>query len=234
MATAESTRRNIDKQRRGADGKVLGSTPTKKIVEALDECYKAIRANHPEVPGVVLVVGASSRRAHGHFHAMTWAKNDGKGDVAGYEDHEIMLSGQTLARSAEDVFGTLLHEAAHALAQVRGVQDTSRQGRFHNTRFKALAEEVGMVVEKIPGIGWSGTSIPDETKRKYRAEITMLRRTLKTHRIPEWEREKAPRKKTTVKLQTASGRTVTVPITFHEAGPIFDGATGELFEKVED
>ncbi|MFD1534873.1 hypothetical protein [Pseudonocardia aurantiaca] len=34
------------------------------------------------------------------------------------------------------------HEkAAHALAHVRGIKDTSRQGRWHNARFKALAEE---------------------------------------------------------------------------------------------
>jgi hypothetical protein len=29
------------------------------------------------------------------------------------------------------VLGTLLHEAAHGLAQARSIQDTSRQGRYH-------------------------------------------------------------------------------------------------------
>lgn len=230
MANNEATRRNIDRQRRGADGKVLGSSPTKKIIEALDECYKAIRAEHPELPTVVFVVGQSSNRAHGHFHANRWfEQKTGK-----YEQHEIMLSGQTLRRSAEDVFGTLLHEAAHTLAQQRDVQDTSRQGRFHNARFKALGEEVGLVVEKVVTIGWADTHLSDSTRRKYRPEITLLRRALKTHRIPEWEMERAPRKKRTIKLQTASGRTVTVPITFHEQGGIFDETTGEKFLPMED
>lgn len=144
MAVSESTRRNIDKQIRGRDGKVIGASPTMKINEAVNECFKAIRAQHPDVPNLSLVVGASSRRNHGHFHAETWQLGDTR-------VHEIMLSGETLRRSADEVFGTLLHEAAHAMAKVRGIQDTSRQGRFHNTRFKLLAEEVGIEVQKVPG-----------------------------------------------------------------------------------
>ncbi len=35
-------------------------------------------------------------------------------------------------RGAADVLGTLLHETAHALAHVRDIKDTSRQGRWHN------------------------------------------------------------------------------------------------------
>jgi len=226
MARSESTRRNIDRQRRGKDGKVIGASPTWRIVEAMNEGFKAIRAQHPEVPNASLVVGASSRRAHGHFHPNTWQLGEER-------IHEIMLSGETLRRSAEEVFGTLLHEAAHAMAAVRGIQDTSRQGRFHNTRFKLLAEEVGLVVTKVPGIGWSSTSISEAARKQYRAEITMLRRALKTYRVPTVESEPV-RKKRTIKLHTASGRTLTVPILFHEQGPIFDGATGELFEPKED
>jgi hypothetical protein len=42
----------------------------------------------------------------------------------------------------------MLHEAAHALAQVRGIKDTSRRGRWHNARFRALAEELRIEVRK--------------------------------------------------------------------------------------
>lgn len=225
MAVSESTRRNIDKQVRGADGKVIGASPTFKIVEAMNDAFKVIRSNHPDVPQVSLVVGASSRSAHGHMAPNAW-------QLGTERVHEIMLSGETLARSAEDVFGTLLHEAAHTMAYTRGIQDTSRQGRFHNAKFKALAEEVGIVVEKVPGIGWSHTFVPTATQRKYRAQITAIRRALKTYRVPTWS-EPAPRKKKTIKLKTESGRTLTVPILFHEQGAIFDSITGEQFEAVE-
>ncbi|WP_297495484.1 hypothetical protein [Pseudonocardia sp.] len=42
------------------------------------------------------------------------------------------------------MLATLLHEAAHALAHVRGIKDSSRQGRWHNAKFKALSEELGI------------------------------------------------------------------------------------------
>jgi hypothetical protein len=50
------------------------------------------------------------------------------------------------------------------LAHVRGIKDTSRQGRWHNARFKALAEELGIEVTKDPRIGWSPTNLPAETR----------------------------------------------------------------------
>ena len=51
-----------------------------------------------------------------------------------------MISGEGLRRTPDEVLGTLLHEAAHALAHARGIKDTSRQGRYHNKHFKTLAE----------------------------------------------------------------------------------------------
>ena len=70
-----------------------------------------------------------------------------------------MISGEGLRRTPRDVLGTLLHEAAHALADARGIKDTSRQGRYHNTKFKMLAEELGLTVDHDPTIGWSVTTI---------------------------------------------------------------------------
>jgi len=37
---------------------------------------------------------------------------------------EVFVGGEGLARGLADVHGTLLHEAAHALADVRGIKDT--------------------------------------------------------------------------------------------------------------
>jgi hypothetical protein len=76
--------------------------------------------------------------------------------------------GEGLERGPEPVFATLLHEAAHALADAREIQDTSRQGRYHNLRFRALAEELGLVVTPAPGIGWSATTLPAATAALYR------------------------------------------------------------------
>jgi hypothetical protein len=53
---------------------------------------------------------------------------------------------------------TLLHEAAHGVSDVRDVQDTSREGRHHNTRHNSLGEELDLTVTQVAGMGWSGTS----------------------------------------------------------------------------
>ena len=98
---------------------------------------------------------------------------------------EVFVGGEGLARGPAEVLATLLHEAAHALAHVREVKDTSRQGRWHNAKFKALAEELGIAVTKDPRLGWSPTSIPDTTKAEYAQVIEELRRALRTHRSVE-------------------------------------------------
>jgi hypothetical protein len=68
----------------------------------------------------------------------------------------------------------MLHEAAHALAAVRGIRDTSAEGnRYHNKRFVALAAELGLRGPDRPDkvIGWSVCRITDETAAAYAAAI---------------------------------------------------------------
>ena len=212
---------------RNATGHFLGDTPMLPIVAALNNCLLAIRSRHADIGNVVLVVGSTGRTKsgllHGHFHADTWeAKN---------ATHEIMLSGESLKRGAEDTLGTLLHECVHVLAHARGIKDTSRQGRFHNAKFKALAEEVGIQVHHDRSIGWSVTTLPKETAKLYRAELTSLRKALKAYRLPASEQAKP---KTTIRLATHTGRKVTVPIKFYEQGGIFDAISGEEFLPVEE
>lgn len=137
-----------------------------RLVAALEACWRAIRRHHPEIPPAMLVVAAgfdARRHKLGHFAAERWwhARKDGALP-------EVLIGGEGLERGPEPVFATLLHEAAHALADAREIQDTSRQGRYHNLRFRALAEELGLVVTPAPGIGWSATTLPAATAALYR------------------------------------------------------------------
>lgn len=164
-----------------AGGKFLGNTPTLAIVESINAAFIAIRRNHPELPNAAIVVGVSGRKknatVHGHFSPERW---DGKSTI-----HEIMLAGESLERGAEATLGTLIHECAHLLAHARGIKDTSRQGRFHNKRFRELAIELGIHVEQDPTIGWSITSLPDTTAARYKTELSTMRKALKYYRKPE-------------------------------------------------
>jgi hypothetical protein len=80
---------------------------------------------------------------------------------------EVFIATELLADGAAGVFGVLLHEAAHAIAATRDIKDTSRQGRYHNSRFKLIAEEVGLAGTRDPEIGWSLTALNTTTARDY-------------------------------------------------------------------
>jgi hypothetical protein len=151
------------------------------LVGALEDAWTFIRANHPDVPPAVIVVGSgtSTRQAkHGHYAPTRWQHGDNQ--LA-----EVLISGEGLKRPVPEVLTTLLHEAAHGLANTRQIKDTSRQGRWHNEKFAALAKELGLEPTKDPKLGWSPCTLQDATTRAYAPVITNLTRALKAHRHPE-------------------------------------------------
>ena len=89
-----------------------------------------------------------------------------------------MISGEALRRTPADVLGILLHEAAHALADARGITDTSRQGRYHNKKYALLAAELGLDVAETAGSAGpsppSPTPPPDATPASSRSSIDAM------------------------------------------------------------
>jgi hypothetical protein len=61
---------------------------------------------------------------------------------------ELFIGGEGLAHGPANVLGTLLHEAAHGIAVTRAVKDTGRAGAYHNKRFKALGQELGLRIDR--------------------------------------------------------------------------------------
>jgi curved DNA-binding protein CbpA len=151
------------------------------VIRVLETIWQAIRARHPQIPAVVLVVASGTdgkQTRWGHHAPQRWH--------VGLEDRaEIMISGEGLRRGAPAVLGTLLHEAAHALAAARGIQDTSRQGRYHNTRYKTCASELGITVEHDQRLGWSCTTVPEATLRAYAQQVYDLNNALTLWRHDE-------------------------------------------------
>lgn len=96
---------------------------------------------------------------------------------------ESLIGESSSACGAELSFERLLHEAVHGIAAARGVRDTSRAGRYHNRRFLAIAEELGLdhVDEPHPSSGFSLVTLNPEARRRYRPTIERLARALKAH-----------------------------------------------------
>ena len=121
--------------------------------------------------------------------------------------------------------------AAHGVATVRGIQDTSRQGRFHNTRYRALAGELGLEVAKADSIGWSNTTVPDATAALYRTELRRLEDALVAWRHADGQgRGGRASNNNGVAAFCSCGRRIRVAGSVLGAGPITCGLCGTDFE----
>ena len=201
---------------------------TATLVAALEDAWASIRHRHPEVPAVVLVVGtgspskASQSLTLGHFAGMTWQHGD-------TSLPEVMVSGEGLRRSPAAVLATLLHEAAHGLAHARGIKDTSRQGRWHNQKFQALAAELGIDVEKDPRIGWSLTTLPVATADLYADAIDGLGEAMRAFRHPDPIAVGRTKNNNGVSAECACPRKIRVSLAVLAEGPITCAVCGTDF-----
>lgn len=154
-----------------------------RLLATIERIWAEIQRRHPDTPEVFFTLGAGSASGSrgtklGHFGPDRWTIEDDR-------RHEIFVGGEGLALGAVETLGTLLHEAAHAIAHTRGIKDTSRQGRWHNTKFAEIGRELGLQLEQHPRIGWSITSVPVETQLGYTDLLLDLDAELMAHR--RWE-----------------------------------------------
>ena len=179
-------RRNYDREHPPKAGTQLAtpghdSEAVSRVLRVLEDTWQAIRVLHPQIPAVVIIIasGTDGKQARwGHHAPKRW-------HVGLDERTEIMISGEGLRRDTLSVLGTLLHEAAHALAAARGICDTSRQGRYHNKKFKTHAGELGITVEHDTRLGWSITTVPDTTAAAYERQLAALAIAMTLWRIDE-------------------------------------------------
>jgi len=201
------------------------------LVGALERAWRAIRARHPEVPAAVVVVGsgtAAGRAKDGHYAAMRWQHGTDRLP-------EVLVSGEGLKRPVTDVLTTLLHEATHGLADARGIQDTSRQGRWHNKKFAALADELGLDTPKDSRIGWSACTLRPATATTYREVLDHLGTTLSAYRHPELASSASVRSSNNaLACVCACPRRIRVTRSVLDLGPITCGICDTDFEPDDE
>src|SRR5215216_3673491 len=207
----------------------IGDGAASVLVAALEHAWQRIRTRHPELPQAVLVVasGAEGKRLNlGHFAPHRWLVN-------GADRHEVLVGGEGLQRGPLEVLGTLLHEAAHGLAQARGVQDTSRQGRYHNRRYATLAHELGLEVASVQPIGWSATTVPEQTAAAYASQLEDLAAALILWRRHDHRSNPGPRSRNLLAASCGCGRRIRVAKTTLVEAPILCGACAQPFAPAD-
>jgi hypothetical protein len=199
------------------------------LVAALEHAWTAIRTRDPQVPEAVLVVASGSegkRLNWGHFAPHRW-------QVGGADRHEVLVGGEGLQRGPTEVLGTLLHEAAHGLAQARSVQDTSRQGRYHNRRYAALAHELGLAVTSVKPIGWSATTVPEPTAAAYAGQLEELQAALVLWRRQEHRIGSGTHSRNLLAAACGCGRRIRVATATLAEAPILCAACAQPFQPAD-
>ena len=204
-----------------------GSQAASRILKVLEDIWLEIRRWHPEIPRAVIIIasGTDGKQTRLGHHA------PGRWNVAGEQRTEIMISGEGLRRSSAEVLGTLLHEAAHALAHARGIKDTSRQGRYHNKHFKNCAEELGLTVEHDDRNGWSASTITSLTQTAYARQLDALTQAMTLWRHGETITGATPRRNTNfIAAVCPCGRSIRVAASTLAEAPIVCLACGGKFQ----
>jgi hypothetical protein len=123
----------------------------------------------------------------------------------------------------------LIHEAAHGVAFARGVKDTSRGGKYHNKKFKDIAESMGLVIAHDPVIGFSPTTVPHSTATEYRKVIIALDAAVTAYRHAEVAGVSRPKASNYVKAECECPRVIRVGKTVLVQAPILCGGCGKEF-----
>lgn len=165
------------------------ATATLDMVAAVDAVIAKAREINDGIPEVTVVLGATGvmrkGQKHGHYAPKSWVERVEEGEATHYG--ELLLSGESLKRGGRETVGTVLHELAHAYADANEIKDTSNGDRYHNKRFKEIAEDFGLTIEQADVVGWSMTSVPDSTEELYAAEIEALDAAITQYRVPNFE-----------------------------------------------
>ena len=130
-------------------------------VKSVENLFDAFNEKYYEgkLPRPVITIASKGKyNAYGWFGTRLWNNAETKEKY-----HEINICAEYVARPIEEVVGTLLHEMAHLYCSYNSIKDTSNNGIYHNNRFKKVAEDHGLIIDK-GRYGWHVTSLNEETK----------------------------------------------------------------------
>ena len=143
-----------------------------KIVKSLNKFFNIFNKElfDGELKDCVVTVQTNGRSKNTMGWFTVGKMWDSKTEEAGAV-HEINLAAEFLDRPSLEILVTLLHEMIHLYCQLNKIQDTSRNGRWHNKKFKQESEDRLMNVEKRDGIGWSRTTATEELEALINANM---------------------------------------------------------------
>jgi hypothetical protein len=150
-------------------GKTTKAEALSTLTKALEQAHELIKTE-TGAPRATLLVTRDLKGRKGHFTPFTpW--------TTGEESfHEIAFNLEHFTTGAE-LLSTLLHEVAHSLNHANGIQDCSAN-QYHNAKFKAQAEALGLKTEEIKGKGHASTTLTEFGAKRWSKALAILTKAL--------------------------------------------------------
>ena len=136
--------------------------PVVKELEMLFKKFNAHFFNSILLMPVITLSQRGTKSAKGWCtEKKVWAQTGGDADSERF--YEINICPEYLNQPVEEICGVLLHEMVHLFDIMKGIQDCTSNGQYHNKHFKESAEEHGLKAEKTERYGYAKTSLKSET-----------------------------------------------------------------------
>lgn len=128
------------------------STKMSRAVSQLEHIYNSLNYDFfgGELPVPIITV-QSKPGTMGHCSvAKVWQRKEDK-------THELNIAAEVLNYPIEETIDTMLHEMVHLFCRENGIKEVSRGGKYHNKRFKEVAEAHGLTCVPCGQYGWNTT-----------------------------------------------------------------------------
>jgi len=126
---------------------------TNKLVQMFEYINAELELNL-DTPVFTLIPNRGRQSYYGWFWQGRW--QSGKKNLP-----EINITADTLKRSVEDIFETVLHECVHYVNWSKDIVDCN-VNQYHNKAFKKQAEAFGLKVERMRNKGYAKTSLDEK------------------------------------------------------------------------
>jgi hypothetical protein len=135
------------------------------ITKAIETAHELIKAETGAPRATILVTRALKGRK-GHFTPYTpWAN--------GAESFNEIAFNLEHFTTGEELLSTLLHEVAHSMNHANGIEDCSAN-QYHNAKFKAQAEELGLKTIEVKGKGHASTELTELGAKRWKKALSIL------------------------------------------------------------
>ena len=190
-------------------GKASKAEALSTITKALETAHDLIKAE-TGAPRATLLVTRDLKGRKGHFTPFTpWRTED-------EAFSEIAFNLEHFTTPAE-LLSTLLHEVAHSLNHANGIQDCSAN-QYHNAKFKAQAEALGLKTIEIKGKGHASTELTEFGAKRWAKALKVLSNAFDLTAIGGEQAKKKGRNTNLLKAECGCGQVIRASRTVINSG----------------